>query len=59
MNSKMTDDFDPKITTGTFDSKGRRLITSDAEGYVRIWNFSNGQQLKDLLSADEKYKVDT
>lgn len=39
--------------------KGRRLITSAADGTVKIWNFSNGQQLKDLLSADEKPKVDT
>lgn len=39
--------------------KGRRLITSSADGTVKIWNFSNGQQLKDLLSADGKPTVDT
>ena len=39
--------------------KARRLITSAADGTVKIWNFSNGQQLKELLSADEKPKVDT
>jgi WD40 repeat protein len=39
--------------------KGRRLITSGADGTVKIWNFSNGQQLIELLSADEKQKVDT
>jgi len=39
--------------------KGRRLITSAADGTVKIWNFSNGQQLKELLSFDEKPRVDT
>ena len=58
-NNKLSDAGNPKITTGTFDMKGRRLITSAADGTVKVWNFSNGQQLKELLSADEKPKVDT
>ena len=37
---------------------GRRLITSKADGQVNIWNFSNGQPLKDLMSAEIKPKVD-
>ena len=37
---------------------GRRLITSRADGQVNIWNFSNGQPLKDLMSAEIKPKVD-
>lgn len=39
--------------------KGRRLITSSADGTVKIWNFSNGQQLKELVNAEGKPKVDT
>ena len=58
-NSKLGDVSNPKLTTGTFDMKARRLITSAADGTVKIWNFSNGQQLKDLLSSDKNSKVDT
>lgn len=35
------------------------MITSSADGTVKIWNFSNGQQLKELVSAENKPKVDT
>ena len=40
--SKISEKANPKITTGTFDMKGRRLVTSSADGTVKIWNFSNG-----------------
>ena len=39
--------------------KGRRLVTSCADGTVKIWNFSNGQQLKELVSWDKNPRVDT
>ena len=57
-NAKGSEQKDAKITTGTFDMWGRRLITSRADGQVNIWNFSNGQPLKDLMSAEIKTKVD-
>ena len=41
--TRLSDSNQPKLTTGTFDMKGRRLITSSADGSVKIWNFSNGQ----------------
>jgi WD40 repeat protein len=47
-----------KITAGSFDSTQRRLITAGSDGSVKIWNFSNGQCLKDLLSEGGKTKVD-
>ena len=43
VGGKLGDVQNPKLTTGTFDMKGRRLITSAADGTVKIWNFSNGQ----------------
>lgn len=48
-----------KITAGMFDSTLRRLITSGSDGSVKIWNFSNGQCLKDLLSINKTAKVDS
>ena len=59
VNPKLQETFEPKITTGTFDMKGRRLVTSCADGTVKIWNFSNGQQLKELVGWDKNPKVDT
>ena len=46
------------ITSGCFDMTMRRLITSGADGSVKIWNFSNGQCLKDLKSEKDTFKVD-
>lgn len=59
-NPKLTDSTKSlKVTTGTFDNTGRRLITSGADGTVKVWNFSNGSILNELLSADRKEKVDS
>lgn len=41
-----------KITAGCFDSTQRRLITAGVDGTCKMWNFSNGQCLTDLNSAD-------
>ena len=48
-----------KLTTGTFDMFGRRLVTSSTDGQVKIWNFSNGSSLNEMVSADKKPRVDT
>lgn len=37
-----------KITAGCFDSGQRRLITAGKDGCIRMWNFSNGSNLKEL-----------
>jgi len=39
-----------KMTCMAFDDAGRRLITGGNDGSVRVWNFSNGQCLRDLTS---------
>nr|XP_002119618.2 WD repeat-containing protein on Y chromosome-like [Ciona intestinalis] len=36
------------ISSITFDSTGRRLITAGRDGAVRIWNYNNGHCLKSL-----------
>jgi len=48
-----------KITAGCFDSTQRRLVTSGSDGTVKMWNFSNGQCLTDLISTDNPKRVDT
>ena len=40
-----------KITAGCFDQFQRRLITAGKDGKVKMWNFSNGSKLKDLIPA--------
>lgn len=45
--------FKQKITAGTFDMKKRRLVTAGEDGSVKIWNFSNGHSLKNLVGADD------
>ena len=47
-----------KITAGCFDSTERRLITTASDGTARMWNFSNGQCLTELLSDDQGHHVD-
>lgn len=42
-----------KITAGCFDSTQRRLITTGSDGTARMWNFSNGQCLTELLEKDQ------
>mmetsp|Transcript_13521 Transcript_13521/g.31113 ORF Transcript_13521/g.31113 Transcript_13521/m.31113 type:complete len:970 (+) Transcript_13521:62-2971(+) len=51
--------FDPeasrsKVTCMLFDSSGRRLITGYHHGIVRIWNFSNGHCLNELVYDGSK-----
>jgi len=48
-----------KITAGCFDSSKRRLITAGSDGTVKMWNFSNGQCLTDLISAENPKRVDS
>lgn len=42
-----------KITAGTFDMYKRRLVTAGEDGSVKIWNFSNGHPLKNLVGVDD------
>ena len=41
---------DSKVTTLGMDRSGRRLITGGDDGIVRIWNFSNGQCLRQCIT---------
>lgn len=41
-----------KITTGCFDSSSRRLITAGDDGTCKMWNFSNGQCLTELVHKE-------
>jgi WD40 repeat protein len=45
---------DSKITTMSFDWSMRRLLTGAHDGSVRMWNFSNGSQLKDFIREDDE-----
>jgi len=38
------------LTSLTLDTGKRRLLTGSADGSVRIWNFSNGQQLGEFIT---------
>ena len=48
-----------KITAGCFDSTQRRLTTAGSDGTVKMWNFSNGQCLTELLSKKTGKRIDT
>ncbi len=54
--SKFGDAHGPqqKVTCGTFDMFQRRLVTSGEDGSCKIWNFSNGHSLKNLLTEEKK-----
>lgn len=47
-----------KITAGAFDSTQRRMISAGSDGSVKIWNFSNGECLKNMLGDNKNAKVD-
>jgi WD40 repeat protein len=34
-----------KITAACFDESQRRLVSSGADGSIKVWNFSNGQEI--------------
>ncbi|KAL7754106.1 hypothetical protein RI367_000086 [Sorochytrium milnesiophthora] len=40
---------DMEITAMCFDKSCRRLITGSRDGHIKIWNFNNGQLLRDLV----------
>jgi WD40 repeat protein len=44
-----------EITAMTFDHSGRRLVTGSRDGYINMWNYSNGQKIRRLkkLSCTE------
>ncbi|XRA97111.1 WD repeat-containing protein on Y chromosome [Pycnococcus provasolii] len=40
---------DVKISSLSFDSSGRRLLTGASDGTLKMWNFNNGALLKNYL----------
>lgn len=51
---------DAPLSCAVFDEAGRRLVTGDHQGIVRIWNFNNGACLKILRKppgADRRQEV--
>ncbi|KAJ3417383.1 hypothetical protein HDV05_004848 [Chytridiales sp. JEL 0842] len=42
-----------EITAMTFDSRNRRLITGGRDGSIYMWNFHNGQMLRELVKQDD------
>lgn len=39
---------DLEVTAMCFDHSGRRLITGSRDGWIKLWNFNNGQILRHL-----------
>ena len=42
------------ITCANFDEAGRRLMTGDHHGVVRVWNFNNGACIKTLVKPRDR-----
>jgi WD40 repeat protein len=40
-----------KITASCFDDSQRRLISSGADGSIKVWNFSNGQEISQCMPS--------
>lgn len=40
-----------KITSVCFDESERRLVSSGADGSIKVWNFSNGQEISMCLPS--------
>ena len=40
---------DTHITCANFDEAGRRLLTGDHHGVIRVWNFNSGASIKTLV----------
>ena len=45
-----------KLTAGCFDKTQRRMVSAGTDGTVKIWNFSNGSSLKNLV-IDHENKI--
>ena len=48
-----------KITSACFDGSQRRLVSSGSDGSIKIWNFSNGQEIskcetQDIIAANQR-----
>ena len=41
------------MTAAAFDGGLRRLITGASDGTMRMWNFSNGQMLKEFMNPTD------
>lgn len=46
-----------RITSMSLDSSGRRLITGSHDGSIKMWNFSNGQCLREFNYEHEPKEV--
>jgi len=45
-----------KITSACFDESQRRLVTSAADGSIKVWNFSNGQEISTCIPTKPEAK---
>ena len=44
------------LSAASFDDNGRRLITGDHGGRVKVWNFSNGACIKTLVKPTDPFR---